>query len=385
MPRDSRAIDRRGFLVGAAGLSTYSLFVRGPGVTEAGAEERTPDEIRDSFEPLAPGDPAEAARRFEGEPNMTLVDLESRRIEGDHVLTEADLEGRNPPFDDAVAIGGWPLDDHPSGGFDLADRAPFTSIPLPEVYNIPLRALYSRDLGNLFMAGRNASCSHVAFSSTRVMATCAAMGQAVGTAAALCTRHGLRPRQLCQDEARLKELQQTLLRDDQSIRHVTNEDPGDVARKAAATASGVVEGSRPGSVLDGEVRDPTEHGTRHRWVAPMGRDGAWLELSWDEPQRLGHVQITFDTGFHRELTLTASDSHNSHIVRAPQPETVRDYTVSIRTPEGEPIEVARVEANHQRLRRHDFEARDAAAVRIHVTATNGSENASVYEVRCYSG
>jgi hypothetical protein len=309
---------------------------------------------------------------------------ESRRVEGDHILTQADLEGRNPPFDDAVCIGGWPLDDHPSGGFDLADQEPFTSIPLPQVYNIPLRALYSRDLGNLFMAGRNASCSHVAFSSTRVMATCAGMGQAVGTAAALCARHGLRPRQLYEDKARLRELQQVLLRDDQTIRGVGNEDPGDVARQATVRASGALDRSRPESVIDGWVRNPTESGLSHRWVAPLEGDGAGVELAWATPRPLAHIQLTFDTGFHRELTLTASDGHNSHMIRAPQPETVRDYTIVVRTPEGREVEVARVEGNHQRLRRHDFEAIEASAVVIHVTATNGSENVSLYEVRCYS-
>jgi hypothetical protein len=308
---------------------------------------------------------------------------ESRRIEGDHILTQADVEGLNPPFDDAVAIGGWPLDDHPSGGFDLPEQEPFTSIPLPNVYNIPLRALHSRDVGNLFMAGRNASCSHVAFSSTRVMATCACMGQAVGTAAALCTRHGLRPRQLYEDKARLGQLQQTLLRDDQTIRDAKNEDPADVARRATVTASGVLAGSSPANVIDGQVRN-MEHGLTHRWVAPLNPGGAWIELGWESPRRIAHVQLTFDSGFHRELTLTASDSHNVHIIRAPQPETVRDYAVSVRTEDGRETEVARVTGNHQRLRRHDFDPLDAIAVRIQVRATNGSENASVYEIRCYS-
>jgi hypothetical protein len=307
---------------------------------------------------------------------------ESRRIEGDHILTQADLEGRTPLFEDAVSIGGWNLDDHPSGGFDLPHEEPFTSIPVPRVYNIPLRALYSRDVGNLFMAGRNASCSHVAFSSTRVMATCAGMGQAVGTAAALCARHGLGPRQLYEDERRRTELQQALLRDDQTIRDAKNEDPADLARAARVIASSTLPTSRPDNVIDGEVRDPQD-AHEHRWVAPLGPDGAWLELAWDSPRTLGHVQITFDTGFHRELTLTASDGHNAHMIRAPQPETVRDYTVSLRTPDGRSMEVARVEGNHQRLRRHDFEPVEAAAVRVHVLATNGSENASVYEVRCY--
>src|SRR5207249_9930413 len=132
-------------------------------------------------------------------------------------------------------IGGWPLDEHPPGGFDDSDKPPFVSIKLPEVYNIPLRSLYSRNVRNLFMAGRNISASHVAFTSTRVMATCAVEGQAVGTAAALCTRHRLLPRQLYQDKARLAELQQTLLRDDQTIKHRKNEDPLDLARAARVT------------------------------------------------------------------------------------------------------------------------------------------------------
>ncbi len=83
------------------------------------------------------------------------------------------------------------------------------------------------------------------------------------------------------------------------------------------------------------------------------------------------------------MTLTASDSHNAHIIRAPQPETVRDYRVFARTPDGREVEVARVEGNHQRLRRHDFAPVRARSLRIEVTATNGSDQARIYEVRCY--
>src|SRR5690606_2547807 len=112
----------------------------------------------------------------------------------------------NGDFEDAVAIGGWGLDEHPPGGFDDTNKPPFVSIKLPEVYNIPLRALYSKDISNLMMAGRNASCSHVAFTSTRVMATCAVMGQGLGTAAALCARYSLTPRKLYETKPKLKEL-----------------------------------------------------------------------------------------------------------------------------------------------------------------------------------
>ncbi|NDD65101.1 MAG: FAD-dependent oxidoreductase, partial [Acidobacteria bacterium] len=157
---------------------------------------------------------------------------EARRLVGDHMLTQMDLMGLNPEFDDAVCIGGWNLDEHPPTGFEDPELPPFVSIKLKDVYNIPLRSLYSRNVRNLFMAGRNISATHTAFSSTRVMGTCAVEGQAIGTAAALCVRDRLLPRGLYEDKKRLKELQQTLLRNDQSIKGLKNEDPQDLARTA---------------------------------------------------------------------------------------------------------------------------------------------------------
>jgi hypothetical protein len=308
---------------------------------------------------------------------------ESRRIEGEHILTQQDLMGLNGDFKDAVALGGWGLDEHPPGGFDDVDKHPFVSTKLPDVYNIPLRSLYSKDLSNLMMAGRNASCSHVAFTSTRVMATCAVMGQAAGTAAALCVRHGLSPRELYRDASRLDELQQTLLRDDQTIKNLKNEDPSDLARKATVTASSSAEGSKPESIIDGFVRDAVGS-LDHRWAASMASGKPWIELSWLDPQAIRHVQITFDSGFHRELTLTSSDSHNSKMVRAPQPETVRDYAIIAKTYDGREVELVRVSNNHQRVRRHDFAPIQARSIRLEVTATNGLDQARVYEVRCYA-
>jgi hypothetical protein len=194
----------------------------------------------------------------------------------------------------------------------------------------------------------------------------------------------LLPRGLYEDKARLAELQQTLLRDDQTIKDRKNVDPQDLALKATVTASAEHEGAAAAHVINGLTRDmPTEH--QNRWAAPMSPDGAWLELAWQEPQAIRHIQLTFDTGFHRELTLSASDSISSRIVRAPQPETVRDYTIFYRAPgENEPRELAQVTGNHQRLRRHDFEPVTAKAIRIQVRATNGDTLARVFEVRCYS-
>jgi len=305
---------------------------------------------------------------------------ESRRLTGDHVQTQHDLMGGWRERDDGVAIGGWAFDDHPPGGFDARDQPPFWSRPIDEPYDIAFEALYSRNVANLLMAGRNISNSHVAFSSTRVMATCACTGQAVGTAAALCAARTLTPREL--RKAAMADLQQALLRDDQTIRSVVPADPNDLARSAAARASQYLPDAEPEHVLDGHVRDVPGEWT-HRWGAEMGAGGAWIELQWPAPVRIARVQITFDSGFHRELTLSASDSITKKLARGPQPETVRDYTLSARTTDGELV-IAEVEGNYQRLRRHDIEPLDVRSVRLHVHATNGAREARVFEIRCSS-
>jgi hypothetical protein len=305
----------------------------------------------------------------------------SRRLIGDHILTQHDLASSRR-FEDAVCIGGWPMDDHPPGGFDRADLPPYVQVKTKEVYTIPLRALYSRNISNLFMAGRNISASHVAFTSTRVMATCAVEGQAIGTAAAMCLKHGLTPRKLASDPARVRELQQRLLRDDQTITGITNEDQEDLIRSAKVTASAQRDDSPARNLLDGQVRD-IPNGARHHWSAEMGPEGAWVNFSWDRPQQISEVQITFDTGFHRELTLSASNAINRGIVRGPQPETVRDYKILYRDG-GEWRTLGEYKDNYQRLMRHRFTPVRAGELRIHVTRAHGNSQARIFEVRCYA-
>jgi hypothetical protein len=298
----------------------------------------------------------------------------SRRLVGDHMLTQQELMSGD--FADAVAIGGWPMDDHPPGGFDRPDLPPNTVLKPPEVYNIPLRSLYSKNVGNLMVAGRNISATHVAFTSSRVMATCAVCGQAAGTAAALCVREGISPRQLAQSKPLVTRLQQTLLRDDQSIRGLRNEDPADLARTARVKASAEREHYAAEKILDGATRDIPGKET-HQWQAPLP---AWIELNWDDPVTLREVQITFDSGFQRELTLSSSDSITNGIVRAAQPETAKAYRL---VADGQ--EIAVESANHQRLRRHKLaQPVTAKSLRLEVTSANGSDLARVFEIRCYA-
>jgi len=159
---------------------------------------------------------------------------ESRRFEGDHILRQQDIvEQRSHP--DAVAFGGWAIDLHPADGVFSAQPG-CTQWHAKGVYEIPYRCLYSRNINNLFLAGRIISASHVAFASSRVMATCAHIGQAVGAAAAVCHRHGTLPRALLQPP-RMAELQRDLLRTGQHIPGVRLQDADDLARHATLTAS----------------------------------------------------------------------------------------------------------------------------------------------------
>lgn len=307
----------------------------------------------------------------------------SRRLVGDYMLRQQDLEN-SVRFEDAVAIGGWPMDDHPPGGFDRSDLPPAVQIRTKDVFSIPFRSLYSKNVANLMMAGRNISASHVAFTSTRVMATCAVAGQAMGTAAAMCAKNGWLPRELAKDPARVRSLQQRLLRDDQSMTTVINEDPLDVARGAKVSASHQQDDAPAILLLDGQVRDIPK-GPRHQWAARLEPGKTWVDLTWEQPQTLRHVQLTFDTGFQRELTLTSLNAANQTIVRAPQPETVKDYKLLYRDAAGGDWKVlAERKGNYQRLARHDFPAVRAQALRVQVEATNGDELARLFEVRCYA-
>ncbi|MBD3289998.1 FAD-dependent oxidoreductase, partial [candidate division KSB1 bacterium] len=167
---------------------------------------------------------------------------ESRRIIGDYVLNGNDImQGRI--FPDAVAHGGWYFDLHTPGGILAKDQFPEPTygdaslIDLCEVpvYSIPLRSLYSRDIENLFLAGRDISVTHVALGSTRLMGTCAVLGQAVGTCAWLCKKFDILPENVYPEKIEL--LQQQLIKDDQYVPGVKNEDPADLARIATISVT----------------------------------------------------------------------------------------------------------------------------------------------------
>lgn len=124
---------------------------------------------------------------------------ESRRLMGEFVLREQDLTDF-VIYPDGCVSTSWYIDNHePDPENSKHFREPFLSRgclrPL-DFYPIPYRCFYSKDLDNMFMAGRNISVSHIALGTTRVMRTTAMMGEVVGLAASVCQKEGLLPRDI---------------------------------------------------------------------------------------------------------------------------------------------------------------------------------------------
>lgn len=305
---------------------------------------------------------------------------ESRRIVGPYIMKQHDVQAATL-FEDRVAYGGWPLDDHPPGGMDTTGDVPYVSIPLKEPYSIPFRSLYSINIENLLFAGRNISVSHVALSSTRVMATCATIGQAVGTAVAYCLNNKITPQKLVAGKSAMQEYQQVLLKQDQAILGVKNEDDEDLARHATISSSAETSSGSAINIIDGINRDILDDQT-HQWQAPVEGENPWIQLDWEEPVRLNTIQLTFDTGLDRFLRMSPQDWVYNDQVRGPQPETIAAYSIDAETTTGKRI-LVEMDNNYLRLAKHQFEEVEVKSIRIKVHKTQGDKLARIFEVRCY--
>ena len=349
---------------------------------------------------------------------------ESRRFVGQHVLSETDLF-QSRAFPDAIAFGGWPIDTHPPEGVDAPGEPPCTQHHLPWLYDIPLRCCVASTVRNLFFAGRNISATHLAFASTRVMATCAVIGQGVGTAAAIAHEAQIQPAALSVNRDLMERVQQQLLRDDAYLLGIRNCDASDLATRASVTASSEQSSGAATEILSGQTRavhglqsksvaatenqwenvlkeletgrvdalytsappDRAFPGT-HRWMSsPAAGLPAWIELRWPERVSVREVQLIFDTGMQRFLTLSQADGYTRRMHwGAPQPETVRDYGIEVQEDDAGAAwrEVVSVRGNYQRRRVHRLPSPvTTRALRLHVRATNGMDHARVFEIRVY--
>jgi hypothetical protein len=127
---------------------------------------------------------------------------ESRRLLGDVILTAEDLRD-GTVFEDGAFPCTWGIDTHfPNPAYDeghegeefIADYTHGEGYVYDGPYWVPYRCLYSRNIDNLFMAGRDISVTHEALGAVRVMKTTGAMGEIVGLAASLCAELDCDPR-----------------------------------------------------------------------------------------------------------------------------------------------------------------------------------------------
>lgn len=185
---------------------------------------------------------------------------ESRRLLGDVILTQDDVVSKKK-FEDGCVPSTWSIDLHyPKKQFEkkFPDN-PFISIAEHDQridrtygYPIPYRCFYSRNVDNLFMAGRNISVTHEALGTVRVMKTCGMMGEVVGKAASICSLHTCQPRDVY--EKYLGDLKELMKLPGQARRETPSSEivmPKSVLPAAAdGPPSGIVLSSLPGIAMD---------------------------------------------------------------------------------------------------------------------------------------
>jgi len=277
---------------------------------------------------------------------------ESRRYRGPYVVTQHDVEAGGR-FDDVITYGGWTMDDHFPEGVYYRKGHPTIYHPAPSPWGIPYRAVYSVNIPNLFFAGRNISVTHTAFSSSRVMGTCAMLGQAAGTAAALAVHDGA---EHC-GEVDVGKLQEALLWDD--------------------------------CMLPGRPRIPTEKTKSAKTLYPMLADGCDREnpaevalgqaitYTWDTPVYVDEVRVIFDSDLNRRRHNMPS-SYPLNMPKDHVPETlVKEYKIIAVSEGGEEVTLVHETKNRARLVKKPVKMK-CKEVKLIPLATWGKETAAVF-------
>lgn len=296
---------------------------------------------------------------------------ESRRYVGDLVMDQNHVEAGGK-FPDRIAYGGWPMDDHnPAGFYSGSDQPPSLLFEAPSPYGISYRCIYSKNVDNLFFAGRNISVTHSALSSTRVMATCALLGQAVGTAAALCKKYALSPRELGQ--SRIKELQTALMDDGVWIPGMTRP-----LSEALLSAECSLDPERYALLTDGWER-PEKENSHCVKLEP----GETLSFTFREPVDIEKLRLVFDPDFSRkslsphvkmQLFAARCNIGADYVGIVPAATLVKSFEVIA---DGETV--FSTDTNHRALVFVDVK-REVSRLELIFTSTWGSETAHLFSV-----
>lgn len=289
---------------------------------------------------------------------------ESRRCMGDYILTQNDVEAGGK-FDDLVAYGGWTMDNHFPEGFNYKDGYPTIFHHAPSPFGIPYRCLYSKNIDNLFFAGRNISTTHAALSATRVMATCSAIGQAVGTAASIAKRKNLMPRGVYQSEIKL--LQRILMDDDCYLPWRKRIVPDLTLKARLASSNGDAESLRNGCDRPIGKND-------NGWY---GKCGGWAEMSFDKAEKVRNIRLIFDSDLNRPIKNMPCNYPLKQEGFGVPKSLVKEFKIDYKDDGEKWLTAAYVKNNYQRMVKIDIDIM-AKAVRFVPLKTWGDETVHVF-------
>ncbi|MBQ8605577.1 MAG: FAD-dependent oxidoreductase [Clostridia bacterium] len=278
---------------------------------------------------------------------------ESRRYVGKYVVNQNDVESEGR-FEDIVAYAGWSMDDHFPAGFYHTESYPTIYHPAPTPWGLPLRCMISKNIENLCFAGRNISVTHAAMSSSRVMATCAILGQALGTAVAQAIADDTPL-----EKVDIKKLQQTLMDDDCYIPWHTRELPS--LTKNAFCSHDV-------------IRNGMERGEQNLWT---GEKGDTVEYSFEKDTDISQIRLVFDSDLNRKY-YNMPCNYPLKQEKFKLPETlITKYRIEGVAENGEKYSFE-ISDNHQRLVKHKLDWK-VKTLRFVPLETNGSEDFRLYE------
>lgn len=278
---------------------------------------------------------------------------ESRRYVGKYIVTQNDVEaGGN--FADTVAYAGWTMDDHFPEGFYYTAGHPTIYHPAPSPWGLPLRSMISENIQNLVFAGRNISVTHAALSSTRVMATCAMLGQALGTAVAMAVEDSC-----AVENVSIQKLQQTLMHDDCYIPGASrNVAPLGYCEKCSSDI----------------VRNGIDRGDDNLWI---GNKGDFVEYEFEYGRKINEIRLVFDSDLNRDynnMPYRFALNEKRYVL----PKTlIKEYRVEIEDMNGK-THCIDVKDNHRRLVVHNVDY-TARRVRFVPSATHGCDEFRLFD------
>ena len=278
---------------------------------------------------------------------------ESRRYKGKYVITQNDVESEGR-FDDVVAYAGWSMDDHFPQGFYYTEGHPTIYHPAPSPWGIPLRAMISNNISNLVFAGRNISVTHAALSSSRVMATCAILGQALGTAVAMAVDG-----KTSVENVDIVSLQQKLMADDCYI-PFRERNVSELSKKAVCSHD--------------IIRNGKDRGDENCLKL---NSGELAQYRFEEDEHISQIRLVFDSNLNRAYQNMPCNYPLTE-KKFKLPDTlIKEYIIEGYDRNGT-VQSISVKDNHQRFVLHDVDW-CVSTVRFIPISTHGSSEFRIFD------